>query len=191
MAEQQGQGPIGARSPYEGKLIRLRAREPEDEPLLYRWFNDPEVIENLTVRYPLSHAAERDFIERHSMIGYSNASFGVETIAEGRLIGGAELGGASPENRSAVLGIALGDKQFWNSGHGTDTMRTLCRFGFEMMNLHRIELDVYATNERARRVYEKVGFKLEGVRREAVYKFGRYQDVFVMGMLEGELRWET
>jgi RimJ/RimL family protein N-acetyltransferase len=94
----------------------------------------------------------------------------------------------SPENRSARLGIAIGAKARWDGGYGTDAMRVLCRFGFDMMNLHRIELDVYADNLRAEHVYEKVGFRVEGRRREALYKFGRYHDVVVMGLLEGELR---
>jgi RimJ/RimL family protein N-acetyltransferase len=175
-------------SPFEGKLIRLRAREPEEEPLVYQWFNDPEVTEHLTLRYPLSHRDEREFLDRAGHVSYDHASFAVETLADGRLIGGCGFERVSAENRSAVLGIALGDKAYWNGGYGTDTMRTLCRFGFEMMNLHRIELDVYAGNERARHVYEKVGFKEEGRRRQASYKYGRYQDVVVMGLLEGELR---
>jgi RimJ/RimL family protein N-acetyltransferase len=48
-------------------------------------------------------------------------------------------------------------------------------------------LDVYQDNLRAQHVYEKIGFKREVVRREAIYKFGRYHDVIVMGLLEGEL----
>ena len=46
--------------PYEGTLVRLRAVEPEDEPTLYQWFNDPEVTQNLMLRYPVSHASERE-----------------------------------------------------------------------------------------------------------------------------------
>lgn len=175
------------KSPFEGDLIRLRAREPEDEPLLHAWFNDPEVTEHLTIRYPLSHLQEAQFIERVSSISYGNASFGIETIAEGLLIGGCGLESTSPENRSAILGIAIGDRSFWDGGYGTDSMRTVCRFGFEMMNLHRIELEVYAGNARAQHVYEKIGFVVEGRRREGVYKFGKYHDVVVMGLLEGEL----
>jgi RimJ/RimL family protein N-acetyltransferase len=175
-------------SPFEGALIRLRAREPEDEPLLYQWFNDPEVTQHLALRYPLSHQQEREFIDRVHAISYGHAGFAVETLAERRLIGGCDLLDTSPENRSAKLGIAIGDKERWDGGYGTDTMRTLCRFGFEFMNLHRIELDVYTANERAIHVYQKVGFQVEGTRRQAMYKHGRYQDVLVMGLLEGELR---
>jgi len=155
--------------------------------MLYRWFNDPEVTEFLTVRYPLSHAQERAFIERNSETSYSGASFAVETLSDGQMIGGVSLEHGMPENRSAVLGIAIGETKFWDGGYGTDTMRTACRFGFEMMNLHRIELEVIDGNDRARHVYEKVGFRVEGCRRQAHYKFGRYHDVVVMGLLEGEL----
>ena len=175
-------------SPFEGKLVRLRAREPEDEPLLYKWFNDPEVTEFLAMRYPLSHMQEREFIESRKVSGHDHAGFAVETLAEGQLIGGVDLLNASPENRHATLGIAIGDKTRWDGGYGTDTMRTVCRFGFEMMNLHRIELDVYAGNVRAQRVYERVGFQVEGRKRDALFKYGHYEDVIVMGLLEGELR---
>lgn len=177
-------------SPFEGRLVRLRAREPEDEPLLYQWFNDLEVTQHLSLRYPLSHAQEKEFIEASGKIGYGGATFGVETRVESRLIGGVGFERVSPENRNAVLGIAIGDKAFWNGGYGTDAMRVLCRFGFEMMNLHRVELEVFAENARAVHVYEKVGFRIEGTRRQAVFKFGEYQDLHVMGLLEGELRWE-
>jgi RimJ/RimL family protein N-acetyltransferase len=67
-------------------------------------------------------------------------------------------------------------------------MRVVCRFGFEMMNLHRIELTVYAEHAAAIHVYEKVGFRQEGRLREAAFKFGRYQDLLMMGLLAGELR---
>lgn len=178
-----------AYSPFEGRLVRLRAREPEDEPLLHTWFNDPDVTEYLALRYPLSHHGEREFIERTSDVGYNNLSLSIETL-DGVLVGGCGLENVSPENRQATLGIAIGDKAYWDGGYGTDAMRVLCRFGFDMMNLHRIQLEVYEGNDRARHVYEKVGFQVEVRKRQAVYKHGRYLDVYLMGLLEGELRME-
>jgi len=173
--------------PFEGKLVRLRAREPEEEPDTYRWFNDPEVTEFLTARYPFSHRQEREFLESVSTPGYHGAEFAIETL-DGAYIGGCGITAGRPENREGTLGIAIGDKSYWNGGYGTDAMRVLCRFGFDMMNLHRIQLEVFSENARAIRVYEKIGFRVEGVRREAFYKYGRYLDVMVMGLLEGELR---
>lgn len=175
-------------SPWEGRLIRLRAHEPEDEPLLHRWFNDPEVTDNINTRYPVSHQFEREFLQRKDSVGYHDAGFAVETLADKRLIGRVGLHQAAPENRSASLGIVIGDKSFWDGGYGTDAMRVVCRFGFEMMNLHRIALEVFTQNARAAHVYEKVGFRLDGCRRKAIYRNGEYRDVLFMSLLEGELR---
>lgn len=177
-----------SQSPYEGKLIRLRAKEPEDEPSFYRWINDHEVIEYLNARYPFSHAQEREWIAATAAPGYARAAFAVETLADRTLIGHCDLVGTSPEHRSAILGIMIGEKSCWDGGYGTDTMRTLCRFGFEEMNLHRIQMEVIAGNDRALHVYKKIGFKVEGTRREAHFRHGAYRDSIVMGLLEGELR---
>ena len=67
-------------------------------------------------------------------------------------------------------------------------MRVVRRFGFEMMNLNRIHLDVFPENERAIRCYEKVGFAIEGRTREAIFKHGGYHDLILMSVLVGELK---
>lgn len=174
------------RSPFEGKLIRLRAREPGDAPYHNAWFNDADVLRYLGSRYIPSRAQSRRMLEPDPRFGWS-IGFLIETLAEGEPIGQVFLGSGSAENRSADLGITIGDKTRWDGGYGTDTMRTVCRFGFQMMHLHRIELGVYVENERARHVYERIGFKTEACRRHAYFKEGVYHDALVMGLLEGEL----
>lgn len=173
-------------SPFEGRLIRLRAIEADDEVKFHEWMNDPEVTDGITVRYPVSHASEKAWIDKQEP-SYAVANFSVEALDDGALIGDAGLNTSSPENREANLGITIGDRTRWDRGYGTDVMRTLRRFGFEEINLHRIQLEVFHTNERAIRVYERIGFQREGTRREAFFKRGAYRDVYVMGLLEGEL----
>jgi len=63
----------------------------------------------------------------------------------------------------------------------------LCRFAFEEMNLHKIRLDVYASNAAAVRTYENVGFRREGVLRDEAFRGGRYIDVLRMGLLREEI----
>ncbi len=172
-------------SRFEGELIRLRAREPGDEPLVFRWMNDPEVTEHLPNRYPVSHQSEQAWLQAMPPPEYRSFSLAVETRAEGLLIGAASLRKVDAEARSAELGIMIGEREYWDGGYGTDTMNTICRFGFEMMNLRRIWLEVYALNERAVHVYEKVGFQHEALLRDAVYKFGAWQDVLIMGKIGG------
>jgi RimJ/RimL family protein N-acetyltransferase len=175
-------------SPFEGRLIRLRAVEADDEARYHSWVNDPEVTENLTIRYPISHEGQRKWMEGATTPDYANAVFAVEALDDGALIGTAELRTRRPENRDANLGIMIGDKTRWDHGYGSDAMRTICRYGFSEMNLHRIELDVFEGNDRAVKVYERVGFKPAGRRRDAVFQRGRYQDELMMDLLEGELR---
>lgn len=61
-------------------------------------------------------------------------------------------------NRSAELGIVIGRRDLQGQGHGTDAVRVLCRWGFEELNLNRIQLRVYEDNARGIACYERLGF---------------------------------
>ena len=171
---------------YEGRLVRLRAREVEDASAFHRWFNDWQVTGWLGVRYPISTAGEASLLEGSPAPAFTRAAFAVETLADRRLVGNCELQ-CDPVNRSGTVGIAMGER---DSGFGTDTMSTLCRVGFEVMNLHRIGLTVDATNQRARHVYRKLGFTEEGELRDHRFIRGAYRGTVVMGLFRGELKME-
>ena len=103
-----------------------------------------------------------------------------------KLIGNCSVFNIEWTNRSAELGIVIGEKSVWNQGYGTETMKLLLQHGFETLNLNRIYLRVYSTNPRAIRSYEKAGFVLEGTLREAVYRHGNYANVHIMSVLRSE-----
>lgn len=173
---------------YSGSLVRLRAPEPEDAESFHAWFNDRDVTRGLGVRYPLSMAVERDWVERSAAPSYAGCHFAVETL-DGVLLGTCGLYGTDPpEDRCAELGITIGNKAYWGRGYGTDVVRTLCRFGFEEMGLHRIELLVFAHHAAARRVYEKAGFVVEAIAREAHWDDGEWWDDVHMALLAGSSR---
>jgi|KBSSwiStaDraftv2_1062776.scaffolds.fasta_scaffold487898_2 RimJ/RimL family protein N-acetyltransferase len=172
--------------PYEGRLVRLRARDSEDAVAFHSWFNDWQVTNWMGVRYPVARGREAWFVEHTPEPGFTRAAFAVEALADGRLVGNCELQ-CELEDRTGTVGIAMGER---NAGFGTDTMRTLCRVGFEVMNLHRIGLTVDASNERARHVYRKVGFKEEGELRDHRFIRGQYRGTVVMGLFRAELKRE-
>jgi|KBSSwiStaDraftv2_1062776.scaffolds.fasta_scaffold487898_3 RimJ/RimL family protein N-acetyltransferase len=173
--------------PLEGELVRLRAREESDLEVFYRWINDWETVKYLGARYPRTKKFETEWLASGDP-SFTNSSFIIETRADRRAIGWTGLHDMTPENRAATLGIAIGEHEFLDGGYGTDAMRTVCRFGFEMMNLNRIDLTVFDWNTRAIRVYEKIGFQHEGVLRHGMFKAGRWNDLVLMGLLRGELR---
>jgi RimJ/RimL family protein N-acetyltransferase len=173
------------RPALQGKLVRLRAHEPADIPLLNDLINDPEVGERLGMWMPQPTQRFAEFVETGEK-DPTKQPFVIERLSDGAAIGGCALFDIELAGRKAGLGIWLG-KPYWDKGCGTDAVRTLCRFAFEHMNLQRIELDVFATNPRARRAYEKVGFVVEGERRRSVFVGGRYVNSYVMGLLAEEL----
>jgi RimJ/RimL family protein N-acetyltransferase len=173
------------RPPFEGTLVRLRAHEPADFSALNVLINEPEVGAGLGMAMPQPVSGFRAFVEAAAK-DPSRATFAIERI-EGRVpVGGCSLFQIETAARSAVLGIWLG-KPYWDAGLGTDAVRTLCRFGFDHVNLQRIELTVFETNARARRAYEKVGFVLEGTRRRSEFIDGRFVDSSLMALLEEDL----
>ena len=173
------------RPPLEGRLVRLRAFEEHDVPRVSELFNDPDVLYFVEVVTFPGSVGDTKLFWHESRTDPSTQVFVIETLG-GELIGLCDLRGVSARSRSATLGITV-YKPFWEQGFGTDAVRILCRFGFREMNLQRIQLHVFETNPRGRRVYEKVGFKDEGRLRRAHFVDGRHVDVIVMGLLDNEL----
>lgn len=172
---------------YEGALVRLRAPREDDAEPFHRWINDPEVTAGLGHRYPTPLQVQRDWVRDNARPTAEYSRFSVETLG-GRLLGVCGLYHVTSEHRSAELGVAIMDKTQWGRGYGTDAVRTLCRFGFDHLRLHRIELLVFAFHDRAIRAYERAGFVREAVAREAHWGNGRWYDDVYMSVLEGELR---
>ncbi|KAM7216051.1 Acyl-CoA N-acyltransferase [Rhypophila decipiens] len=88
--------------------------------------------------------------------------------------------------RTARLGAVGIQEEHRGKGYGKEAIRWLVNWGFRWAGLHRIELGVISYNTSAIRLYESVGFKLEGRKRECVFMAGRWFDLLEFGMLEGE-----
>ena len=175
----------------EGKLVRLRAYEKSDLDAVMKWVNEEEVTDLLggdLLVYPVSSLAEEKFVEAAANPSDKQKTFVIETLNNPRYIGGISFNVINWLNRSAGLGIVIGDKSLWGKGYGSDAMRVLMRLAFDKMNLHRLWLHVHDHNPRAIKSYEKCGFRREGVLREDHFARGRYHDTIVMGLLESEYR---
>jgi RimJ/RimL family protein N-acetyltransferase len=105
--------------------------------------------------------------------------------ASGRCAGEVVLNEWDHGNRSCNFRTMLGPGGR-DRGLGTEAVRLIVGYGFERLGLHRIELEVYAFNPRARRVYEKAGFVVEGVRRDALRWADDWVDATVMSILAPE-----
>ncbi|MFE3796219.1 GNAT family N-acetyltransferase [Nocardia tengchongensis] len=108
--------------------------------------------------------------------------------ATGECVGEVVLNQWDPGNQSCNFRILLGPAG-QDRGFGTEATRLIVGYGFESLLLHRISLEVYAFNPRARHVYEKVGFRAEGTRRDAFRYEGTWIDAILMSILAPE--WAT
>lgn len=168
-----------------GEKVYLRPLERSDAAVFQPWFNDPEITEQLAIRRPVNLDFEEEFVV-HASKDAQRVVLGIARRSDDALIGNTGLENIDYINRVAEFGICIGVREEWNKGCGTEVTRLLVGYAFEHLNLNRVFLQVYETNPRAIRAYERVGFVREGVLRQARWQGSRYVDTIVMGVLREE-----
>ena len=158
-----------------------------DAPILFEWINDRDLVLFNAAYRPTHEAAHlawvRSLADRRDLV-----AFAIRTVPGKRLIGVCQLTGIDPIHRRADLQIRMGDDRTRGRGLGLEAVRLLLAFGFGDLNLHRISLQVFATNARAIKTYERAGFRHEGRLRDAMFLDGRFVDVLAMAILDREFR---
>ncbi|GAA0126244.1 MULTISPECIES: GNAT family protein [Clostridium] len=172
---------------YSGEKVKLREYKKEDIRRAQKYMNDPEIkkLLNSNIPYPITFEDEERWYEGLS-VTKDTYNFAIETLEDNQYIGGCGINKIDWKNSVVVIGIFIGDKEYWNKGYGTDAINILIKFIFEQMNIRKIKLQVFSFNERAIRAYEKCGFKREGVLRQEIFRDGRYHDEIIMGLLRQE-----
>ncbi len=172
-----------------GNKVVLRPVKRSDMPYLLKWFNDPEVIQYLGAYLPMTEMAEEKWIESLATTRASSyVAFIIEAVEKdgNRPIGDIALFDIEAKDHHAGFGIAIGEKDCWSKGYGTEAARLLINYGFEQLNLHRIDSGALAFNERSIRMHRALGFTEEGRRRELVFKNGKFHDAVLFGILREE-----
>lgn len=113
--------------------------------------------------------------------------FAVIERSSGEFIGDLAVSGLNPDNRSCGFRISLVEAAV-GRGLGTEAIRLMLDYVFGL-GIHRIDLEVYDFNPRARHVYEKVGFIYEGTQRDALLWEGEWVDAHTMAILETDPRY--
>jgi RimJ/RimL family protein N-acetyltransferase len=173
----------------KGNKVTLRPVKRADIANFLIWFNDPEVTQYLRLYLPMTEMGEEKWLES-SEGDITRTHFVIEAneTSTTKAIGSIGFHNLDTKNRAAVFGIAIGEKDYWSQGYGTEAAELLIKYGFEQMNLYRIASEVYSFNERSQKMHLKLGFKEEGRRRNAIFINGKYWDVVEYGLLESEWR---
>jgi len=171
-----------------GKKCYLSPCQPADALKWAEWLNDLEVTLPLGDEAYIPAGVESLRTDIEEIITKQQQVFSIVDAENDRLIGRCLLFNIDPVNRSAMLGIFIGEKAYWGKGYGQEATRLLLDYGFNLLNLHNIMLGVFSFNERAIQAYRKVGFKEMGRRREARIIGDRKFDVVFMDMLADEFK---
>lgn len=171
-----------------GDRIYLSPKGASDEDVqkFTEWMNDFEVTDYIgRSGNIMTLNAEKEYLE-NTVKSTENKNFDIIDLATDKLVGTLGLEKINWINRSAILGIFIGDADFRNNGYGTEAIKLLLEYGFRYLNLHSIGLTLLAANERAHKCYLKCGFKDTGRDRERMFVNGKYYDRCRMDILENE-----
>jgi RimJ/RimL family protein N-acetyltransferase len=156
-----------------GKRVVLRLVREGDLPLVRRWLADRELSKFTGRRLPYGLGPGWT-ADPH------DAQFVILLREGGRPVGICGLYGISFRERTAEVGIVLGERDTWGQGYGPEALRLLLDHASRDLGLAQISLCVHATNGRAIRAYEKVGFTVERRLTVGRWLFGRGVDLLVM-----------
>ncbi|MDY0813081.1 GNAT family protein [Kitasatospora purpeofusca] len=179
-----------------GELVVLRPFDlAQDASAIRDWLTDPEVARftdgdpGTTPAPPWDEEAERRMREWYGSRARQPDRLDLAVVdrASSRCVGEVVLNQWSPDNRSCSFRIAL-TAAGRDRGLGTEAVRLTVGHGFERLGLNRISLTVFDHNPRGRRAYTKIGFVLEGTRREALRYGGTWVDDHDMAILASEWR---
>jgi len=166
-------------------VLRQPTRADADEVL--RIFSDPEVLRYYNVDMMTSRDDAISIIEsrrRRYEMGYG-IRWGIYLRQSGRYIGSCGYEVLHKPWHYAEIGYELA-RPYWRQGYMTEALRSIIKFGFDRMDLHRIEAQVEPPNEPSRAVLRKLGFKEEGLARERGFWHGRYHDLTQFGLLRSD-----
>ena len=173
--------------PFAFRMIR-----PADAEDLFAIFGDPQVT-----RFWSSSALD-DLVGARNLAADIRRGFDTRTLfqwglvlpEDDRVIGTGTLCGFDQAHRRCEVGYALVRSE-WGRGVMSRVLPALIGFGFEALDLHRIEADVDPRNPASYRLLERLGFQREGCRRESYFVGGEIQDAIVYGLLRREFKHDT
>lgn len=179
--------PIGG--VLQGSRVRLDAIHRDDLPIIVGWWQD-----NVALRHFDAIPARPRTLEQVQRWAESyNESdkefrFAVRRLSDDQIIGVIDLDGILWHQRVGWISLMIGDCALRGQGYGHEAMEVAMRFAFDELNLHRLQLSVFAYNANAIAMYTRLGFQREGAMREFLERDGQRYDMLLFGLLRSEWR---
>lgn len=163
--------------------VELRPLNSSDELFLYELLNNKDVTEYgfLTDIYPQSDIQIKGRLQK--WLSDQTKKKNLVATIDGKQIGLAQINNIDYVNRKCTFGILV-LPEFKSKGYGAMVIQELIHLSFDNLNLRKIELEMAELNKNSIHLFKKFNFELEGVRKNSIYKSGRYQDVHMFGLIK-------
>jgi RimJ/RimL family protein N-acetyltransferase len=171
--------------PVEGETVRLVPLGPEHFDGEWAMLQNEEGRRLTGTRANFTEDQIREWLRRVRQAP-DRADWAITRVADSAYIGEVVLNELDEDNRSVGFRIALAGE--FDKGYGTEATRLAVRYAFDEAHLHRVHLEVFDHNPRARRVYEKCGFRVEGEHRDALWWEGEWHNTTTMAILSTDPR---
>jgi [ribosomal protein S5]-alanine N-acetyltransferase len=164
-------------------LVTLRPLAESDVDSIMTWVNREEIVGNLAAfsGAPLTRDDELAWIRR--TLAGTDRVYSVVAASDGRYLGQIGIHQIHARSRVGRLGCVIATRDEMGKGHGSAAIRAAMAIAFGELLLHKLWLMVFATNERGRRLYSRLGFVEEGVLREEYFHEDAWHDMVRMSML--------
>ncbi len=176
---------MGEGNILETDLVRLRALEPEDVEILYRWENDTTIWRVSETIAPFSKYMLRQFIENqsHSIYETGQLRLIIEQKETARAVGAIDLFDIDPYNRRAGVGILIYDQDDRKKGYAASALSAITRYCFEVLGLNQIYCNVPANNTASLSLFKGRGFTTAGLKKEWIKTTADWQDEYLLQLL--------
>lgn len=166
-----------------GEKILLRAVEEADNQLLLSLINDPDTEMMLGgSSWPVSEAEQLKWFE-HQERSRDVLRCIVALKEDGKAIGTIILSDIDQKNATGHIHIKMSKDGGRGKGYGTDAVNTMVQYAFEELRLNCIYANILSYNEASIKLFERCGFKRDGVLRQRVYKKGKFIDLLAYSRL--------
>lgn len=165
--------------------IRLRALEPEDIDILYRWENDTRIWKISNTVAPFSRYVLRRFIEDQKYDIYETKQLRliIESIGDGRPVGAVDLFDIDPTNRRAGVGILVYEDRDRGRGYASAALAETIKYAFQILGLNQLYCNVLSNNLRSLNLFKSKGFTTVGLKVEWVRSTDGWLDEYMLQLI--------
>jgi [ribosomal protein S5]-alanine N-acetyltransferase len=171
----------------ESSRLAFRKLTMKDADAIFHYSSNPAVTRY--VLFPTHKSMDDTFAFIQTNVEKYRAGevacWGVTLKETGELIGTADFVWWNVYHKKAEVGYCFAP-EYWNKGYATEALMNLIHFGFQYLNLHRIEARCFEENQASARVIQKAGLTSEGILREALWSKGSYRNVYQYAILQNE-----